>query len=137
MDVGRWSSPPSITLWQEKHDTLPLDDSRGSKYSILPSSTLAAVVGLSAGAGATSGNACQGPAAATAPMAVSSVDDRTMAVIETKRIALLPASERDANTVVQLPSLHKSEKYRIHRPTSPRRSIKSSLKFQQSCSAKL
>src|SRR5512140_1670745 len=112
MDVGRWSSPPSMTLWHEKHATLPLDESRGSKYSILPSSTLAAVVGLSAGAGATSGSACQGPAAATVPMAASSVDDRTIAVIETKRIALLPASERDASTVVQRPSHRKSEKYR-------------------------
>ncbi len=51
-----WSSPPSITLWQEKHDTVPVEDRRGSKYSILPSSTLAAVVGLSAGAGALSGS---------------------------------------------------------------------------------
>src|SRR5512143_3229212 len=48
-DVVMWSSPPSMTLWHEKHDTVPVEDRRGSKYSILPSSTLAAVVGLSAG----------------------------------------------------------------------------------------
>src|SRR5512139_3809554 len=51
IEVGMWSSPPSMTLWQEKQDTDPVEENRGSKYSILPSSTLAAVVGLSAGSG--------------------------------------------------------------------------------------
>ena len=49
----------SMTLWQEKHETLPLDDMRVSKYSILPSSTFSGVVGLSAGAGATSATAAR------------------------------------------------------------------------------
>src|SRR5512140_827499 len=108
MDVGRWSSPPSITLWQEKHDTLPLDDRRGSKYSILPSSTLAAVVGLSAGAGATSGNGCHGPPAATALVAANSIDVVTIEVMARMRMALLSASWTDASSLEQRPSFHKS-----------------------------
>jgi len=46
-----------MTLWHVKHDTVPLDDNLGSKYSIFPSSTFSAVMGLSAGAGAWSGRA--------------------------------------------------------------------------------
>lgn len=103
MDVGRWSSPPSMTLWQEKHETLPLDDSRGSKYSILPSSTLSAVAGLSAGAGATSGSACQEPVAAA--ITAKGVEVRTTAVMTTKRMALLPETGQDVNTLVQPQSL--------------------------------
>jgi len=48
-----------MTLWQDKQDTVPVDDSRGSKKSILPNSTLAAVVGLFAGVGGSAGRACQ------------------------------------------------------------------------------
>ncbi len=101
-----------MTLWQVKHDTVPLDDSRGSKYSILPSSTLSAVVGLSAGAGATSGNACHGPLAAAAGVMANGVEVRTIAAIATKRMALLPETGQDADTLMQPRSLHKSEKYR-------------------------
>jgi hypothetical protein len=36
IDVGRWSSPSSITLWDEKHEIGPFEEGRGSKYSILP-----------------------------------------------------------------------------------------------------
>src|SRR5512132_2077616 len=49
--TARSSSPASITLWHELHDTVAVSDSRGSKNSCLPSSTLATVVGLSAGVG--------------------------------------------------------------------------------------
>lgn len=48
-----------MTLWQEKHDSVPVDDRRGSKNSILPSSILAGVEGLSADSGALDGSACQ------------------------------------------------------------------------------
>jgi hypothetical protein len=71
IDVGRWSSPPSITLWQEKQEIVPSEENRGSKNSILPNSTLADVLGLSAGSGARLGSGCQGDWAqapvATAP----------------------------------------------------------------------
>ena len=72
-----------MTLWQEKHETLPLDDMRVSKYSILPSSTLAGVVGLLAGAGATSGNGCQG-LAAIAGIVVASAISKQMPILSRK-----------------------------------------------------
>ena len=49
--------PPSMTLWQEKQETVPVAENRGSKKSILPSSTFSTVVGLFTGNGAESGNA--------------------------------------------------------------------------------
>ena len=48
---------------------MPVEDKRGSWYSICPKAIFSAVVGLSAGAGAVSGNASQfaAEAAFTAP----------------------------------------------------------------------
>jgi hypothetical protein len=46
-------------LWQEKHETVPVEESRGSKKSILPNSTFAGVLGFAAGSAALAGKACQ------------------------------------------------------------------------------
>jgi len=45
-------------LWHELHETVPVDEKRGSMYNFLPNETFSGVVGLSAGTGATSGSAC-------------------------------------------------------------------------------
>src|SRR5690606_6473099 len=44
MEVGRLSLPPMLRLWQELQEMKPDFDSRGSKNSCLPSSTLAGSV---------------------------------------------------------------------------------------------
>jgi hypothetical protein len=44
----RLSEPPILRLWHELHEMNPDAESRGSKYSFLPSSTIA---GLPTGAG--------------------------------------------------------------------------------------
>ena len=65
-DVERSSSPASITLWHELHETVPERESRGSKKSFFPSSTFAADIGLSAGIGGLLGSASMAEATAAA-----------------------------------------------------------------------
>src|SRR5690606_3541263 len=51
MEVGRLSVPPMDRLWQELQEMKPDLDRRGSKYSCLPSSTLAGLVILAGSIG--------------------------------------------------------------------------------------
>jgi hypothetical protein len=65
-----------MVLWHDEHDTVPVEDRRGSWYSILPNAILASVVGLPAGAGAMVGKASHADAAEIEPskaIAVTSV----------------------------------------------------------------
>ena len=51
IDVSWASTPPSPMLWQELQLIAWLAESRGSKYSMAPSSTFAGVAGLPGNAG--------------------------------------------------------------------------------------
>src|SRR5687768_7589278 len=51
MDEGRLSEPPMLRLWQELQEMNPDFDKRGSKKSILPSSTMFSFLGLAASIG--------------------------------------------------------------------------------------
>jgi hypothetical protein len=62
-----------MVLWQEEQETVPVDDKRGSWYNICPSSTLASVVGLSAGAGAVVGKVSAAETVETQPAKVNAV----------------------------------------------------------------
>ena len=55
IDVSWASTPPSPMLWQELQLIAWLADSRGSKYSMVPSSTLAGVAALPGSAGGAAG----------------------------------------------------------------------------------
>src|SRR5690606_41456360 len=88
-----------MTLWHEKQDTVPVDEKRGSKYSILPSSTLDAVVGLSAGAGAVSGNDRHGVCAAAGPLPKATATASSSSVSFLMRISRLHRDQAGPPTV--------------------------------------
>jgi hypothetical protein len=67
-----------MTLWQELQETVPVEDSRGSMNNILPSLTLAGVVGLSAGSGALLGRVSHEPASAMLADVVNAIAARIL-----------------------------------------------------------
>src|SRR5688500_17468334 len=66
MDEGRLSEPPMLRLWQELQEMNPDFDKRGSKKSILPSSTMFSFLGLAASIGWMGSSADAAAAAAMA-----------------------------------------------------------------------
>src|SRR5688572_18847963 len=67
MDEGRLSEPPMLRLWQELQEMNPDFDKRGSKKSILPSSTMFSFLGLSASMGWMGSSAAVAGGAAMVP----------------------------------------------------------------------
>src|SRR5687768_5252824 len=63
MDDGRLSDPPMLRLWQELQEMNPDFDKRGSKKSILPSSTMFSFFGFAASMGWMGSAAMAGEAA--------------------------------------------------------------------------
>ncbi len=85
MELGLLSSPPNMVLWQEAQETVPVEDKRGSWYSIFPSSTFSSVVGLSDGAGATVGNASQAEATEMEPVNANAItNERILNILSSK-----------------------------------------------------
>src|SRR5687768_2221120 len=67
MDEGRLSEPPMLRLWQELQAMNPDFDKRGSKKSILPSSTMVWFLGLAASIGCMGSSAAMAGGAAMVP----------------------------------------------------------------------
>ncbi|SJM96374.1 hypothetical protein CRENPOLYSF1_890044 [Crenothrix polyspora] len=76
-------------LWQDEHETVPVEDKRGSWYSILPNAILASVVGLPAGAGAVVGKASHADAAEIEPSkAIAVTNERILNILPSKTYLL-------------------------------------------------